>query len=194
MKSLIPVILIIIAIYLFLLVFHTIGVINSPVFSRIFVIAFISVAIVLIALAIGLEQEIIRFVDLERIKGHTYEIEAGKKKYYFVGFKIAMRKKYSPEEEAEINPIAEVHNSLQSVFRNKARQLKVVAITTLNRKAGSAVVFYSEAEDWHKFVYEALKLKYVIEGYAPHIKLEPVGLKTSPLFPLPVTFEVGETE
>jgi len=189
-----PIILLAAAVYLFFLAFHTIGLINSVIFSPKFIIIFISIIIgsIFIIGVFKTDQTLKKIIEKETLKSNINEIETPKGKYYFVGFKIDA-KKIPPDSEVEIDPIGEIYEAIDSVYRHGARQINVVVVTLLEPKAGSAVIFYSKAGSWSKFATESLNLKYMIMSLAPNLKLEPVSLKTNPVFPIPETIDTGNS-
>ena len=189
--KILPLILFSISVYLILLGLHTAGLINSIIFSPIFILIFVPTVILVSFIIINLRisKTIKKIIDVETVKSHIYEVETTKGKYYFIGFKIKS-KKVPPD--AQVDFISEIYDAIDSVYRNKSRKSKAVVITLLDPEPGSAIILYSKAENWNEFVNEALNLKYAVEGPAPHITLEPTSLKMNPVVPIPEIIEVYE--
>ena len=190
-------ILIIGSIYVFFLILHNIGLINSDAFTFTSKYSLIFFAVLISTLILGnrfkIDEEIKKFIVRETLRSYVHEIIIQNNQYYFVGFKIIPKK---VPEDAEVNYIGETYGGIEGVFRNKSRQLQIMVVTLIEPSPGSVIIFYSKVDkldrkNWVNFVDEALYLKYSIEGSAPHVSLEPVNLKTTPAFPIPTVIDIG---
>ena len=150
-------------------------------------------AVVAVAVIVSrLRHRIDRFIVKSSIDSSMYSIVLEDGEYYFVGFKV-VGKEISAEEQKAYNNVGEIYikeleSAVESIQRAKNRYLKVAIVTLLDPVPGTAVLFYIKKDDKMSKEYllnEAMILKSTVEGVAPHILLEPISLKTSPVLPFP---------
>ncbi|WP_369611499.1 ATP-binding protein [Sulfurisphaera javensis] len=117
------------------------------------------------------------------IKNSIYELQLTDESYYFIGFRIVGKEN---NNDIKIDYNSELQIAIDTVRRNKDRNLKVAIVTLLDPAPGSAILFYAKKDkDIEHLINEAILLKSMIESIAPHVTLEPISFKVNPVLPLP---------
>jgi len=154
----------------------------NPIYIIIVIVSFILIIIIISKLnIINKIQRILIKVSLE---SSLYTIQLDNGDYYFLAFKIIGKE----NTESNIDYTKELEQAVTTVQRNKTRYLKVAIVTLLDPLPGSAILFYAKKEDnisRESLINEAMVLKSTIESVAPHISLEPIGLNTNFILPIP---------
>ena len=188
-KYLAPIVFLI-GIYLILSALDNIGIVKisiliiNPLYlaisTLIFATAFFSLE------KLGVHNKIKQIIARETIKNSVHIVNVEGVEYYFVGFRV-IGKETTEEDEEDIDYSAEMQNAINALSKHQSRKVKVAVVTLLDPEPGSAILFFAKKDDvsLSRFYNEALYLKHVIEGMAPHLTLEEVNLKTKPMIPLP---------
>ena len=154
----------------------------NPLYISAIIIPLILLLIIIPRLKIG--KKIEKFLIKSSIENSLYTIQLEDGEYYFLGFKVIGKE----NNEIKIDYAKELEQAIDAVQRNKTRYLKVAIITLLDPLPGSAILFYVKKDnDMNKefLLNEAIVIKSTIESVAPHISLEPIGLNTNSILPMP---------
>ena len=154
----------------------------NPIYLLAILISLILALIIISKLKIG--NKIEKILLKSSIESSLYTIQLGDDEYYFMGFKVIGKE----NSEMKVDYTKELEQAIETVQRNKTRYLKVAIITLLDPLPGSAILFYVKKDkntDKEFLLNEAIVIKTTIESVAPHISLEPIGLNTNLILPIP---------
>jgi len=166
--------------YLLLNSLHIIS--YNPLYISAIIIPLILLLIIISRLKIG--KKIEKLLIKSSIENSLYTVQLEDGEYYFLGFKVIGKE----NNEIKIDYGKELEQAIDAVQRNKTRYLKVAIITLLDPLPGSAILFYVKKDNnMNKefLLNEAIVIKSTIESVAPHISLEPIGLNTNSILPMP---------
>ena len=142
------------------------------------------ILIIIIISKLNIVNKIEKILIKVTLENSLYTIQLDNGEYYFLGFKIIGKE----NTESNIDYTKELEQAVITVQRNKTRYLKVAIVTLLDPLPGSAILFYAKKDNSitkESLINEAMVLKSTIESVAPHISLEPIGLNTNLILPIP---------